>query len=48
MADNYLENKYEAYKARKDAEGKAKKLIWKKRLEQYRKKLLEEEVNKTT
>ncbi len=39
MADNYLEEKYEQFLKRKDAEHEAKCRIWKKRLEAYRKKL---------
>lgn len=38
MADNYLENKYESYLKRKEAEKQAKCRIWKKRLDEYRKK----------
>lgn len=42
MADNYIEKKMEEYRARKHAEEKARKLVWRKRLEAYRKKLEEE------
>ncbi len=42
MADNYIEKKMEEYQARKNAEEKARKLVWRKRLEAYRKKLEEE------
>lgn len=38
MADNYLENKYESYLKRKEAERKEKCRIWKKRLDEYRKR----------
>lgn len=42
MADNYLENKYEAYLQRKEAAEKAKRSAWKKRMAAYRKKLAKE------
>ncbi len=47
MADNYLENKYEAYLQRKAAAEKAKRLAWKKRMDAYKKKLAEEELMNT-
>ena len=42
MADNYLEEKYEQFLKRKDAEHQAKCKLWKKRLYAYRKKMEEE------
>lgn len=39
MADNYLEKKYESYLERKEAEKRAKCRIWKKRLDEYRKRI---------
>ena len=39
MADNYLEKKMEALQARKAKEQRAKQIAWKKRMEDYRKKL---------
>ena len=39
MADNYLENKYEALQLRRDKEKKARQAAWKKRMDAYRKKL---------
>ena len=42
MADNYLEKKYEAYQARKAKEQRLKQIAWKKRMEDYRKRLEEE------
>ena len=39
MADNYLENKYEALPLRRDKEKKARQAAWKKRMDAYRKKL---------
>ena len=39
MADNYLEEKYEQFLKRKNAEHEAKCRIWKKRLDAYRKKM---------
>ena len=42
MADNYLENRMEAYKLRKEKEKKAKTLAWRKRMDAYKKKLAEE------
>ena len=42
MADNYLERKYEAYQERKATAEKAKRAVWKKRMDAYRKKLAEE------
>ncbi len=38
MADNYLEKKYEEYLDRKAAAEKARRAVWKKRLDAYRKK----------
>ncbi len=46
MADNYLEEKYEQFLNRKNAEHQAKCKIWKKRLDAYRKKLAEEKFKK--
>lgn len=42
MADNYLERKMEAYRERQAKEEKARKLLWRRRLDAYRKKLAEE------
>ncbi len=39
MADNYLENKFEALQARKEKEQRARQLAWQKRMDAYRKKL---------
>lgn len=41
MADNYLEKKMEAYRERCAKEEKERKLLWRKRLDAYRKKLEE-------
>ena len=41
MADNYLETRMEAYRARKEKEKRAKALAWRKRMEAYKKKLAE-------
>ena len=46
MADTYLEEKYEEFLKRKDAEHKAKCRVWKKRLDEYRKRLEKEKVGK--
>ena len=43
MADNYLENKFDAYLERKAAAEKAKKAAWRKRMDAYRKKLAEQQ-----
>lgn len=43
MADNYLENKMEAYRMRREKEQKARTARWRKRLDAYRKKLQEKE-----
>lgn len=45
MADNYLEKKMEALQARKAKEQRAKQIAWKKRMDAYRKKLQEQEIN---
>lgn len=42
MADNYLENKYQALQERKAKEQKARQAAWKKRMDAYRKKLQEQ------
>lgn len=42
MADNYLEKKFADYEARKEAARKARNLVWRKRLEAYRRKLEQE------
>lgn len=42
MADNYLEKKMEAYRARQAAEQKARQAAWKKRMDAYRKKMQEQ------
>lgn len=39
MADNYLENKFEALRLRREKEAKARQAAWKKRMDAYRKKL---------
>ena len=39
MADNYLENQYEAYLARKAAKEKKKKLLFKKQLGAYKRRI---------
>lgn len=41
MADNYLENKFEQLRERREKEQKAKRLAWRKRMDAYRKKLEE-------
>ena len=38
MADNYLENKFEALRLRREKEAKARQAAWKKRMDPYRKK----------
>ena len=43
MADNYLENEFDAYLERKAAAEKAKKAAWRKRMDAYRKKLAEQQ-----
>lgn len=47
MADNYLEKKYEDMLARQQAknarEQRARERAWKKRMEAYRKKLIEQQ-----
>lgn len=43
MADNYLENKMEAYRARKDREAKEHARRWRKRMDAYRKRMEEAE-----
>ena len=39
MADNYLENKFEALRLRREKEAKARQAAWKKRMDAYRKKV---------
>ncbi len=39
MADNYLEEKYDQFLKRKDEEHRAKCKVWKKRLDDYRKRM---------
>ena len=39
MADNYLENKFEALRLRREKEAKARQAAWKKHMDAYRKKL---------
>ena len=39
MADNYIENKFEALRLRREKEAKARQAAWKKRMDAYRKKL---------
>lgn len=48
MADNYLERKMEAYRERQAREEKARKQLWRKRLDAYRKKLAEENSGEKT
>lgn len=43
MADNYLEKKYEELQARKAREQRARQVAWKKRMDAYRKKLMQEQ-----
>lgn len=43
MADNYLENKMEAYRMRREKEEKARNARWRKRMDAYRRKLQEKE-----
>ncbi len=45
MADNYLERKYQDYLSRRETAEKARKKAWKKRMDAYRKKLAEKEMN---
>lgn len=42
MADNYLENQYEAYLARKAAKERQKRLLFKKQLKAYKERLARE------
>lgn len=42
MADNYLENQYEAYLARKEAKEKQKRLQFRKQLKAYKERLVRE------
>ena len=42
MADNYLENKFEALQLRREKEKKARLAAWKKRMDAYRKRLQEQ------
>ena len=44
MADNYLENKFEALRLRREKEAKARQAAWKKRMDAYRKKLEAEQM----
>lgn len=46
MADNYLERKYEEYLERKAAAEKARRVEWKKRMDAYRRRLAEANVEK--
>lgn len=39
MADNFLENQYEEYQARKAAREAKKKALWRKRLKAYQESL---------
>ena len=45
MADNYLEKKYEDLQARKAREQRLRQAAWKKRMDAYRKSLLEQETD---
>lgn len=45
MADNYLEKKYEDLQARKAREQRLRQAAWKKRMDAYRKRLLEQETD---
>ena len=42
MADDYLENKFEALQLRREKEKKARQAAWKKRMDAYRKRLQEQ------
>lgn len=42
MADNYLEKKMEALQDRKAKEQRARQIAWKKRMDAYRRRLVEE------
>ena len=44
MADNYIENKFEALRLRREKEAKARQAAWKKRMDAYRKKLEAEQM----
>lgn len=44
MADNYLEKKYEDLQARKAREQRIRQAAWKKRMDAYRKKLEEKQL----
>ena len=44
MADNYLEKKYEDLQARKAKEQRIRQAAWKKRMDAYRKKLEEKQL----
>ena len=44
MADNYLEKKYEDLQARKAREQRMRQAAWKKRMDAYRKKLEEKQL----
>ena len=48
MADNYLEEKYRQFLDRKNAEHQMKCRIWKKRLDEYRKRMQESDKDKNT
>ena len=45
MADNYLEKKMEALRARKAKEQQARQIAWKRRMDAYRRKLQEQAAN---
>lgn len=47
MADNYIENKFEALQQRREKEKKARQAAWKKRMDAYRRKLSEQEKDET-
>lgn len=47
MADNYIENKFEALQQRREKERKARQAAWKKRMDAYRRKLAGQETDKT-
>jgi len=48
MADNYLENQYEAYLARKAKKEQQKKLLFKKQLKAYKERMEREKANRPT
>lgn len=47
MADNYIENKFEALQQRREKEKKARQAAWKKRMDAYGRKLSEQEKDET-